>query len=575
MKNLKFNSIFTRLFISFLLIVTPIIISGIAMFEWERQTIQSQIEASAFENISFLKNTLESEITNIMTLQYNLAIDDTLIKLITNSYLEQREYYNLIRDIEERLTIMKNSNKFIDDVKVYFPALGYTISGNYYAKLDMEEYGNLLKVCINAKYPLIIDNTRAYTLSSYPLSINKNETPLFLIKTEISHEKLNKFLDGYSKYVISETALYDHSSQYWTFSDHNDFKEDNDAELSLIENSKGNSQNTIVNIRGKPYAVISLYSSYLNITFVQYVPFEDLFSVPKKYSAFLWFFTVLSVIIVIIYSKTVQRFVTHPVNVVLKAYKQVEQGNFSIRVKQKAAPEFTDLYNGFNKMVIHLNDLIDKVYRQELYARKSELKQLQAQINPHFLYNSYFMLDRMIRTGDVENAQAMSLYLGKYFRYITRDSADEVTLFQEAEHAYSYAQIQQMRFSKQMRVEFGEVPEGLRNVMLPRLILQPLIENAIEHGIKNIEQDGLLRVTFVDSEGVLLITVEDSGESLTDEEIGELCEKLIEPDGNSEVTALLNVHRRLVLKYGTGNGIRLYRSSLGGLKVEIVICPGS
>jgi two-component system sensor histidine kinase YesM len=570
----EINSIFSRLFLSFLLIITPMIIVGVVIFSWEEQTIRMEIKNSASANVSFLKKNLESEVDNILTLQYNMENDQTLRKLANNGYNSQYEYYTVIGDLQQRLMVMKTSNTYIENITVYFPDIQQVVSVNDgYMPLETDEYNQVMESCMASKYPIIIDGSNICSLVTFPPKTDKSEQPLYLINVQLSKSKISDLLASSNGYKESDTALFDCTSKNWLFSSLNRLNVVDKKALMAETDSTCSDTSRIVNVGRKKYYIISSFSKTLNFSVLVYVPLQDIFHLTDIYKYFLYLFAFLSLVIVAAYSFSTYYFVKSPVNKIVDSFKSLEEGNLGVRIQFRAANEFNYLYEEFNKMVSCLNTLIDNVYKQQIYAQKAELKQLQTQINPHFLYNSYFMLDRMIKVGDIENARALSSHLGKYFRFITRNTAEEVTLSQEVEHANSYAQIQQMRFSKQMSVEFGDIPEQYRNVMVPRMILQPLLENAIEYGLKDTDKDGLLRVAFSDKGDGLEIAVEDSGKNLIDSDIESLRQKLSPGNDNTEVTAILNIHRRLVLRYGAGSGISVSRSELGGLNVKIKIVP--
>lgn len=144
-----------------------------------------------------------------------------------------------------------------------------------------------------------------------------------------------------------------------------------------------------------------------------------------------------------------------------------------VSINYQTANEFMDLYEGFNKMVSRLDGLIEKVYVQEILTKKMELKQLQAQIIPHFLYNSYFILHRMIKERDFENATNLSMYMGKHFQYITRNALDEVFLYKEVEQVKNYVEIQILRFTGRLEIEFGQLEEKFNEIMVPRMVEYP------------------------------------------------------------------------------------------------------
>lgn len=154
-----------------------------------------------------------------------------------------------------------------------------------------------------------------------------------------------------------------------------------------------------------------------------------------------------------------------------------------------------------------ISRLIDEVYVQTNLAQRAQLKQLQAQINPHFLYNSFFVLSRRVKRHDFENAQELAKHLGNYFQFLARNESDFVMLRQEVEHAKSYAAIQGTRFISRLSIEFGELPVECEGILVPRLILQPLLENAFEHGLENKMKDGILKVSFEEGENEIRIHV--------------------------------------------------------------------
>ena len=137
----------------------------------------------------------------------------------------------------------------------------------------------------------------------------------------------------------------------------------------------------------------------------------------------------------------------------VSAFKRVETGELKFSIQHNASDEFQYLYTRFNAMLEYINNLIDQVYTQKIMSQKAELKQLQSQINPHFLFNSFFILQRMIQSEDKENAINFCGFLGQYFQYVTRNSIDEMPFYKEVQHARNYLEIQAIRFSN-IYIEF-------------------------------------------------------------------------------------------------------------------------
>jgi two-component system sensor histidine kinase YesM len=129
----------------------------------------------------------------------------------------------------------------------------------------------------------------------------------------------------------------------------------------------------------------------------------------------------------LIYSFSAYKFIHKPLLELVRAFHKVESGDLQVSINHDSDNEFGYLYKRFNDMVKNLNMLIDQVYNQKILMQRAELKQLQSQINPHFLYNSLFMINTMARIGD-DNLITFTKYLGEYFRFVTRNSSDNKPL---------------------------------------------------------------------------------------------------------------------------------------------------
>ena len=206
-----------------------------------------------------------------------------------------------------------------------------------------------------------------------------------------------------------------------------------------------------------------------------------------------WLIILAITVIFILYT---QRLIHTPMQHLLVAFNRVKKGNFQEHIEEKNNSEFAYLYEGFNEMEDRIQDLIQEVYEQKELKQRAELKQLQEQINPHFLYNSLFSIRSKIYREEYESAEELTELLGRYFRYLTRNAQDYVELSQEVDHAYCYARIQASRFAARMEIRLAELPEEMQKLKVPRLIIQPLLENALEYGLGDKEENGLLAVSY-------------------------------------------------------------------------------
>ena len=262
---------------------------------------------------------------------------------------------------------------------------------------------------------------------------------------------------------------------------------------------------------------------------------------------------------------TFRHFFNKPYTKLLDAMNEVSRGNFDVRLDDKISSDFQYIYDGFNYMTSSVSGYIEENYRQKVMRTESEFKALQAQINPHFLYNCFANIRSFCKMGDIESVALMTENLSKLFLYITRNAAPIVPLCNEAENLQNYLQIQQMRFGDRVLVEVQELPEEFRDVPIPKLCLQPIAENAYKYAFADKDSGGMFRVGYAVSGNELSITLEDNGD-ISDRQIAEIARSLTDA---AETSGLVNVSRRL-RHYADGYGrVEVTRSSLGGLCVTL------
>ncbi|MNZ67662.1 Sensor histidine kinase YpdA [compost metagenome] len=327
----------------------------------------------------------------------------------------------------------------------------------------------------------------------------------------------------------------------------------------------------LLNINGSKYYIDRAYSEQLELSIATYLPEEAVKRPLSMFFKWAWLFAITSFFAIVIFSYSSYKFIHKPLLVLVQSFKRMEGGELSIQIEHEKKDEFGYLYNRFNHMLRKLQSLIDQDFKQKMMMQRAELKQLQSQINPHFLYNSFFIMNSLAKTGDVERIEQFTNMLGEYFRFITRNGEDHVLLAEETRHSRMYTEIQKLRFSRRIRVHFEDLPKSMEHIRVPRLIIQPIIENAYEHSLEKMTEEGLLRVSFEMDRTEARIIVEDNGESISDSEIEELKKRLNHTAEAFEMTGIINIHRRLVLTYGEGSGLSLGRGESNGLKVVIRI----
>ncbi|MCK5200970.1 MAG: histidine kinase [Spirochaetales bacterium] len=257
--------------------------------------------------------------------------------------------------------------------------------------------------------------------------------------------------------------------------------------------------------------------------------------------------------------------ITKPVRKLQEIMKSVDTGEFRLVGPIKATDEIRELAREYDTMVGHVRNLMEANIKEQELKRKSDLKALQAQINPHFLFNAINTIVSLVRT-DPEAARTLLQNLSLFFRNSFQVEKTEVSIHQEIEHIRAYLEIEKARFGDKLKVEFL-IPSSLE-FFIPPFLLQPLVENAVKHGVMAKRDGGEILVEAKEEKKKIILTVEDNGAGMDAEQLKTLFE-----NNNNESIALNNINKRLMTKYGEKNGLSIESRKGHGTKVTIRI-PG-
>lgn len=219
-----------------------------------------------------------------------------------------------------------------------------------------------------------------------------------------------------------------------------------------------------------------------------------------------------------------------------------------------------------SKMFKKVTQLIDENYAKELYAQRAVYRQLQSQINPHFLYNSFFVLQNMIREEENESASEFAKSLGQYYKFITRTEQQEVALKEEVAHARTYLEIMKKRYGRRLEYEIVCEEAECLQIQVPRLILQPFIENVFGHGNHPGRDAMQIRLQVLREKEQIWVIIEDNGSGMEEQRLRDLDEELFKGT-EAKDSAIFNINRRLKIKFGSDYGVTLQNSSMGGCRV--------
>ncbi len=276
------------------------------------------------------------------------------------------------------------------------------------------------------------------------------------------------------------------------------------------------------------------------------------------------------VTLAVLFSQFLASSITKPIEQLRSAMKLVEKGDFTeTHLDTHHQDEIEALNRSFNKMTNRIDELMKKNIQEQSEKRESELKALQSQINPHFLYNTLDSIIWMIETDDFQDAIDMTETLAKFFRQSIGNSSVFVSVKQELEYTKNYLLIQGMRYKDKVNFDIQFNPEIL-DCTIVKLVLQPLVENALYHGVKYREGKGEICVVGFRDEDAVHITVQDNGIGIPKEQLDHIFEKK-ESDEKHAGVGINNIQDRLQLYYGKDFGLSI-KSEVGiGTAVTVSI----
>ena len=278
-------------------------------------------------------------------------------------------------------------------------------------------------------------------------------------------------------------------------------------------------------------------------------------------------------IIVGLVTNLITKGITKPLRQLQSVMQSVKTGEFRKAGELEATDEIRELAMEYDLMVGRIGELMEEIIREQDLKRMSDLKALQAQINPHFLYNTLDSIIWMGEMGKHAEVVKMTSALSRLFRISISKGSEIITLRDELEHVRSYLTIQEMRYKNKFRYLI-DIPEDLLDHSVLKITLQPLVENAIYHGIRSVDYEGLIEIGGSRDGDSLILTVKDNGEGMNVQQLAMMLNSTedteLKPDPQRrEGTGIRNVHERIRLYFGPEYGLNYNRGVGKGTLINI------
>lgn len=569
MKLLSFRSFFQNLsfrkkitIICMCISLIPVIMLGIFSYRQMRHLLINREEVVLNDTLQRETVNISHKINSYLDALNLIAWNSSILYCVSREYSNNYEMYLAYRDIIDPLFYnIRILNSDIESITIYSDG-ALNPHGSSLRPLsdiyDMPWYSNALETTIPFFYHdegsnmlyLVCQLYYKHPKNTSILCLSVNMDSLFSSLREIFHTAY-----GIQVWDEQEHLLYKFSSlrerdEIPAFSPKHPYSQSGFEKLDTI------------------YIIEQTTLTAAEWTLYLYTPIETI-SQSASHIAFVVFLIIFICLIIITLSCFVlSKMVVKPLEALSDNMKRIDQGDLTITVTSDSNDEVGQLIKTFRHMAKHLDHLINEILLIKISKQELEMKALQAQINPHFLYNGLSLINRKAILSGQEDISKMTQLLSTFYRTTLNKGQSITTIREELKNMYSYIKIQQMMHSYSFDV-FYDIDNTVEDILIPNLILQPLVENAIVHGLDHKETNGkgILSLSGHIKEQDIIFKIMDNGCGMSIEQ----CDQILEAETSGY--GIQNVHRRIQLYYGISYGLSFHSTPAMGTCVTLRL-PG-
>lgn len=499
-----------------------------------------------FFNLMNLSRDIDSAVFYVKSLDrlYYIRRSTLVISSMNKPMLQKESWY--------KNSIMPDSNINKEDVHLY--------------SFNIRSQDNPKEVPI-----LLVDKPKKVFTFSHGLRDFSRNDNLGVISININVQSLERL---YRKAVVNESEkvyIINESGNIMYFSDPDKICEDIDpAILKSIDMKKQIGSNK-TKIGDTEYLILYSHSQYSKWMIIKLISLKDLYMAVHQTGKVILLVMLVFTLLAIVLSFLVSHNISQPVEGLARFMKNVKGDSLPNLVVSYRKDEIGILYASFNEMINKINFLINEEYRARLREKNAQIKALQSQINPHFLYNTLQSISSMAIAKDAPEINMAVKVLGAMFRYAIKLDGDLVTIREEINHVINYFTIQKLRFESKLEYRLN-IPEDIYMYAIPKLTLQPIVENAIIHGIESRVEGGRVDIIGWTESEKLFIKISDNGCGMTSSELENL-NRIInhhnELLGDSKGLGIHNVNARIIYAFNEDCGIEISSEKNKGTSVII------
>ncbi|WP_165452702.1 cache domain-containing sensor histidine kinase [Paenibacillus thalictri] len=509
----------------FVLILIPLVLVSLYTVGRSQSILEKQVgdrTRGAMESaIQYIDLTLQS----IEEQSVLLATDDNLNRVLYSVGADiDRDSINELRKAMAQITNVTNNNRSISRISIVHADSDMLISSDYGGiRLDDSYRSSDWFKEVTAAAGRTVLYVPPDTLPPGDLIFNKDNITFMRLMDLNSAERgkhilmlsigKDKLLDLVKKINPSKNAV-------WYLLAGDDRLIAATAKLAAVPLWDHDKELQVMDMPGtdEKYIMFRIKSSISKWSLMMAQPKAELYKETEQLRLFIVVIIAASGLFALVAAALFYTSLSLPLKKLLHGMTQIQIGNLNVRFKETRRDELGYLMNAFNQMATEQKHLIENIYEKNLQVAKTELKFLQSQINPHFLYNTMDSIYWMAKNYDADEISEMVLNLSKFLRLNLDKGRETMTVAETFAHLQYYIRVQQLRFMDQFEVRFA-LPDDCRDIQVLRLLVQPLVENAIIHGLEKRQTGGLLEITAEKNDNMLHIEVCDNGKGLPAERL--------------------------------------------------------
>ena len=573
-KRFRDFSIRTKLIIGFLAILLPLVlILSIVFYSYSAEIVLKQSLEQTREIVEQFSISLDNYM-GLMRNKMEILADSPTIQEELNTHQDKEDikndsFYSRNKRIR-RIMLQIYSSVTMNDVEIY--GINET---NHYLSLWSKKYeipdkdilfenANLSK----GRSVLVNNINDADTIQMIKMVKDlQTYKPIGYIRFGLKRNYIEKMAKNINFGSDGSVVIFDENLNKISGIAH-------DSALSKLLKKKPSIGNFSYSEGKNEYTAVHIHSDSTGWTTVGVIPLRYI----NKDLAGIQYLTVIIIVLTIIIGVTVSVIIAQslilPLENTVNALEKFSRGDFAVRLKENRCDEIGKLNRIFNKAIKEINELMQKVTQSEILNKEMEFKTLQSQMNPHFLYNTLDTINWLAFKEKQTEICNLVAAISSLIRASISNKKSIITIEQELDYVKNYIYIQHIRYKDRFDIIY-DIDESLLKQAVPKLIIQPIVENAIIHGIENSKNKNLLYISVKRENECIIIIVKDTGIGMTDEKVSELLKEPLNTEGDEQKAhtnlGLYAVHKRIQLMYGDLYGLTVQSQAGEGTTVTLHI----